>query len=37
MSSDAFARIMPVIPPTVNRKINPTAQRRGASKRGCAP
>lgn len=26
-----MARTMPVRPPTVNRKINPRAQRRGAS------
>jgi len=32
-----LARIIPVIPPTVNRKINPTAQRSGASRRGWAP
>lgn len=37
MSRDALARMIPVIPPTVKRKINPTAQRRGASSRGCAP
>lgn len=26
-----------MMPPTVKRKINPTAHRRGASSRGCAP
>lgn len=31
MSSDEFAKIIPVRPPTVKRKINPRAQRRGVS------
>lgn len=31
MSRDELASTMPVRPPTVNRKINPRAQRRGAS------
>lgn len=33
MSREELAKIMPVRPPTVKRKINPRAQRRGASKR----
>jgi len=31
MSSEEFARIIPVRPPTVNRKINPRAQSIGTS------
>jgi len=31
ISSEELARTIPVSPPTVNRKINPRAQRRGVS------
>lgn len=31
MSREELARTMPVSPPTVNKKINPRAQRRGVS------
>jgi len=31
MSRDEFARTIPVRPPTVKRKINPTAHRSGVS------
>lgn len=31
MSIEELARIIPVNPPTVNKKINPRAHRRGAS------
>lgn len=31
MSREELARTIPVSPPTVNRKINPRAHRRGAS------
>jgi len=31
MSKEEFARIIPVKPPTVNKKINPKAHKRGVS------
>lgn len=37
MSRDELARIIPVSPPTVKRKMNPRAQRSGASHLMSAP
>lgn len=37
ISIDEFDRTIPVNPPTVKRKINPRAHRRGASKVNCDP
>jgi hypothetical protein len=37
MSIDELLRIIPVNPPTVNKKINPRAHIRGAVKTSCAP
>ena len=37
MSKDELDKIIPVSPPTVNRKINPNDHRRGVSKEICDP
>lgn len=37
MSTEEFERTIPVSPPTVKRKINPTAHKRGVSQRKLAP
>jgi hypothetical protein len=37
MSSPAFAKITPVKPPIVNKKINPTANNIGVRKTICPP
>jgi hypothetical protein len=37
MSKDELAKIIPVNPPTVNKKIKPKAHRTGVSNFSCAP
>jgi len=37
ISIDEFLKIIPVNPPTVNKKINPNAHMRGAVNTSCAP